>query len=92
MALSKKDLEMIGDGMVKILKPMYEKLDSIDKEVKGIKNEVKSVKQVQEEHTDKIGALMAKMHDIHQEFGINKDKTDSEIEKIKDFVGLPITN
>lgn len=64
--LTKDDVQMIGEEMVKILEPVYSDLDSL-------KKDMEVVKRTLNEHTDKIDALTVDMHQVQDELGVIKD-------------------
>jgi archaellum component FlaC len=87
--------ERMGEEFERFLNPVYEQLEGVDKRLDKVDQRLDKVdkrldrvEMTLEEHTDKIDALMAEMHDFHQEFGAHKDHTDSEIDKIKVHIGL----
>lgn len=77
-----EDLKKIGDEIARVLEPVNEWQDKVDKKLDRIDRTL-------DEHTDKIDALTVEVHDLHQELGAFKDKTISEIYKVKEHVGLP---
>jgi len=64
------------------LKPVTEKLDAVWDQTVKLTEEIEELK----EDTD---ALKLEVHDIHKELGAFQDKTISEIDKVKEHVGLP---
>ena len=61
---------------------MNEKLDGIHEQA------VKLTEDLFELGED-VDAIKVEIHDVHQELGANKDKTISELDKIKEHIGLP---
>lgn len=72
--MTDNDLKKIGDEMIRVLEPVYEQLDKIESTLS--------------EHTDKIDALTVGVHQLHQELGAFKDKTNSDVEAIKQHIGM----
>lgn len=64
-----------------------------------VREELKPIKQILDEHTDKIDALMAEMHDMHQttkaiweKIDIDREVQEREIDRIKEHIGMPAQN
>ncbi len=72
--MTNEDIIKIGEEFERFLNPVYEQLDRVEK--------------TQAEHTDKIDALMAEIHNSHQELGAHEDKTNFGIDKIKEHTGI----
>jgi len=68
---------------------MNEKLDSVFDQTAKLTEGMTEVKEVLDEHSNKINALVLEVHEIHQELGSSKDKTTLKLDKLKEHVGLP---
>lgn len=81
--MTNEDIVKIGEEMVKVLEPVYEQLDRIEK--------------TQNEHTDKIDALTVDMIQVQDELGAIKDDlgefkrhNQKEHTEIKKHIEIPI--
>jgi predicted nucleic acid-binding Zn-ribbon protein len=90
--MTDEDLKKIGDEFERVLNPVYEEFDTVNQRLGRIEKTLGHHSKILEEHTDKIDALTAEVHDIHLEIGAQRDKTDSEIENIKAHIGLAPNN
>lgn len=61
---------------------MNEKLDTVNERAVKLTEDMTELKE-------DIGSLKVEVHEIHQEIGASRDKTISEIDKIKEHIGLP---
>lgn len=58
-------------------------------EIQDMKGEIQEIRTIVNEHSDKLDALTLEVSDLKQEFRVSRDKTASDIEKIKDFINFP---
>ncbi len=67
MALTKKDILLIGDEMVRVLEPVYQDMGAMKADIKTIKGQIGEL-------TDKVDALTGDMIDLQNMAGATKDQ------------------
>jgi len=82
------EIKQIGEELDRILKPVYDDLDEL-------KKDVKDVKKTQKEHTEMIDALtgdvmtlQGQMGAVHDDIKIIKERHQKDTEEIKEFIGI----